>query len=186
MESESEDRIELRTERLLLRPFRFGDVDDIVVMGGFPRWDLSGPMPYTQSHAEELVAQTDLASWRTNPRFAIVMEDKVIGSVSLAIKWENETAEIGFSLDKKYWGKGITTEAVRAVVSWAFRGLGLAKVSSHADIRNVRSWRLMTKVGMVREGVFRREEVIRGVRTSIVWYAILREEWTQNNEAEVL
>ena len=177
MSTKSLERVELGTERLVLRPFQFGDVDDLVAMGGFPTWDGSGPpKPYTRRHAEEHVAQKLLDSWDTKPSFAIVLEGTVIGVVGMTLNQEYETAEMGYSLEEKHWGKGITTEAVRAVLSWALRDAGLAKVSAEADVRNERSWRLMEKVGMTRDGISRSDHVIHGARTGMVWYSILLEE----------
>ena len=45
------------------------------------------------------------------------------------------------------------TEAARAVVVWGFSQRGLSRITSHADLRNRRSWRVMEKLGMTREGV---------------------------------
>ena len=53
----------------------------------------------------------------------------------------------------------------------------MAKVSAQADIRNERSWKVMDKVGMTREGISRNDHVIHNVRTGMVWYSILREEF---------
>ena len=177
MSTKSVERVELTTKRLVLRPFRLGDVDDMLAMGGFPTWDGTGPpKPYTRRHAEGLLAQKVLDSWDTKPSFAIVLEGAVIGVVGMTLNQAHETAEMGYSLEEKHWGKGITTEAVRAVLSWALRDLGLAKVSAEADVRNERSWRLMEKAGMTRDGISRSDHVIHGVRTGMVWYSILHEE----------
>ena len=177
MSAKTSERVTLNTERLVVRPFQLGDVDDMVAMGGFPTWDGSGPpKPYTRRHAEEMLAQKVLDSWATNPSFALVLDGTVIGVVGMTVNQAHETAEIGYSLQKKHWGEGVTSEAVRAVLSWALRDLGLAKVSAQADVRNEHSWRLIEKVGMTREGISRSDHVIHGVRTGMVWYSILREE----------
>lgn len=177
MSAGTPERVTLKTERLVLRPFQLGDVDDMVAMGGFPTWDGSGPpKPYTRRHAEEMLARKVLDPWDTKPSFALVLDGTVIGVIGMTVNPEYETAEIGYSLQVKHWGKGITSEAVRAVLSWALRDLGLAKVSAQADVCNESSWRLMGKVGMTREGISRSDHVIHGARTAMVWYGILREE----------
>ena len=74
------------------------------------------------------------------------------------------------------------TEAVDAVVEWAFGQRGLYRISSHPDIRNRRSRRVLEKLGMVREGVSRslRKDPRPGYpRIDIVSYSLLREEWEQ-------
>ena len=94
----------------------------------------------------------------------------------MRVNQEYDTAEIGYTLQESYWGKGIASEAARAVLSWALVDLGLAKVWAEADIRNERSWRVMEKVGMTREGISRSHHVIHDVRTGMVLYSILQEE----------
>ena len=177
MEAKTHERVELRTERLLLRPFRVEDVDDIAAMGGFPRWDLEGPKPFTRRNAEEYLAREILNCWDTDPSFAIILESKVIGIIRLIVDQENATAECGYSLDERHWGKGLTVEAARSLLSWAFREYDLAKVYAIADARNEPSRRVMAKLGMTRDALLRGDRVIRGVRTSMVWYGVLREEW---------
>jgi ribosomal-protein-alanine N-acetyltransferase len=169
----------LNTDRLVLRPFEFSDVDDMVSMGGFPTWDGSGPpSPYTRRHAEKMIAEKILDSWDTNASFAVVLDGVVVGSVGMIVNQSYDTAEIGYTLQEKYWGRGIISEAVKAVIGWALMDLGLAKVSAQADIRNERSWRLMEKVGMTREGISRSDHEIRNIRTEMVWYSMLREEFS--------
>ena len=171
------EQVILKTNRLVLRPFQFSDVDDMVSMGGFPTWDGSGPpKPYTKRHAEKMLAQKTLDSWDTNPSFAIVLDSTVIGDISMIVNQEYATAEIGYSLQEKYWGRGITCEAVQSVILWALQDVGLAKVWAQADIRNERSWKLMEKIGMIRDGISRSDHIIHNVRTGMVLYSILHEE----------
>ena len=56
---------EIRTERMLLRPHRLGDVDDIFEYAVDPHWGryLTVPMPYLEEHAVQYVARRILASW---------------------------------------------------------------------------------------------------------------------------
>ena len=66
------EKVEFKTERLLLRPFRLEDVDDVFEFAKDPKWGLYMPVaePYTHRTAEEFIARTVLASWRKNPVFA--------------------------------------------------------------------------------------------------------------------
>ena len=73
-------------------------------------------------------------------------------------------------------------EAAAAVVDWAFRERRLARISSQANVRNRRSWRVMEKIGMRREGVSRsrRKDPRPGhPRVDVAFYGLLREEWEQ-------
>jgi len=80
---------------------------------------------------------------------------------------------------EEHWAKGLASEAAQTVLIWAFKDLKLEKVSATADVRNKRSISVMRKLGMTREALFRNDRVIRGVRTGMVWYGILRQEWTK-------
>ena len=109
--------------------------------------------------------------------FAIVLDGTVVGAINLRIDAEKETASLGYGLAREHWGRGLMLEAARAVVGWGFEERGLAKVYSTADLRNKRSWRVVEKLGMTREGLMRSHRVFQGERTDEVYYGILRDEW---------
>ena len=114
--------------------------------------------------------------------WAIGLERAGVGDITLRVDSEHERGEIGYSLAKAHWGLGLTAEAARAVVDWGFAERGLHRISSEADVRNRRSWRVMEKLGMRREGLFRshRKDPRPGYpRVDMVYYSLLREEWDQ-------
>ena len=123
------ERDELRTERLLLRPFEFGDVDDVASYASDPEVGryLPLPQPYTRDDAVEFIAHQVLAEWSTRPTFAIVLGGHAVGSVSLRVNAPNDIAEMGYLLGKAQWGGGLMPEAARAVMGWGFERYGLHK-----------------------------------------------------------
>lgn len=172
--------LEIGTERLLLRPHRLEDVDDILEFATDPEWGRylsSAPMPYRREHAVEFVARRILASWDERPVWAIVLEGKVVGGVGLRIDVEHSMGELGYSIAKRHWGRGLVVEAARAILEWGFRTCGLAKVYAIADARNAPSLRVMEKLGMSREGMLRSHLMLRDERIDAVYYGLLREEW---------
>ena len=183
--TERNDIPELTTPRLFLRPFRPGDVDDVFEYARDPEWaefllDVV-PQPYTRRNAEEFIASRMMAP---NSEFSwvIVLAGSGVGSITLGVDSEQESGEIGYSLAKAHWGRGLMAEAARAVVDWGFAERGLQRISSNADVRNRRSWRVMEKLGMRREGLFRshRKDPRPGCqRIDTVHYSLLREEWKQ-------
>ena len=80
--------VELRTERLLPRQFKLDDVEDVFTYASDPEWARYLPVsqPYARQHAEEFVAQRVLASWDTNPVWALVLAGRAIGGIGLRIK----------------------------------------------------------------------------------------------------
>jgi ribosomal-protein-alanine N-acetyltransferase len=85
---------------------------------------------------------------------------------------------MGYSLAQTHWGRGLVTEAARAVIDTAFSAYPkLNRIRAMADSRNVGSLRVMKKLGMVREGVLRQNRVVRDEFIDEVWYGVLRSEW---------
>ena len=183
--TDRDDIPELATARLLLRPFAPGDVDDVFEYAQDPEWAEflldSAPQPYTRRSAEEFIASRMTAP-RTELSWAIVLRGTGIGGIVLRVNPKHETGEIDYALAKSRWGQGLMPEAAAAVVDWAFRERRLARISSQANVRNRRSWRVMEKLGMRREGVSRsrRKDPRPGCpRIDMAFYGLLREEWEQ-------
>ena len=86
MSHDLNERVELKTERLLLRPLGLGDVDDVLAYASNPEVGryLEVPQPYTRDDAVEFVARRILDDWSTEPTFAIVWEQQVVGNNKLA------------------------------------------------------------------------------------------------------
>jgi RimJ/RimL family protein N-acetyltransferase len=77
--------------------------------------------------------------------------DEPIGFCGLR-SGELSPAELLFALDPPWRGRGLCTEAARAVLDFAFRDLGLRRVEGFANPANAPSWRVLERVGMVRFG----------------------------------
>ena len=144
------DNVELRTERLLLRPYRLEDIDDVYAYAKDPGWDWflvpGSPQPYTRRNAEESVARLLMAPWGTSPSFTMVLDSVVICGIHLSVDEFHENAQLSYSLARVHWGKGLTAEAATVIVNWGFGELGLAKIYGNSDLRHVASWRVMEKI----------------------------------------
>ena len=87
-------------------------------------------------------------------------------------------AELGWTVDPAFHGKGFATEAVRAAIGMCFADLGLRRVHAGCFAANEPSWRVMERLGMRREEVSRKT----GLHRSGEWmdgmnYGLLAEEW---------
>ena len=172
-------RTELKTERLLLRPFRLSDIDDVLEYASDPEWATFRLRPYDRGAAERMVARALLTSWDKEAEFAVVLDGRVIGRFSLTVDHKHKTAELGYEIARDVWGRGIAAEAATAVCDWGFREYGLARIDAWADSRNKRSVRVMEKLGMTYEGRHRSSDIGRGERLDEVVYAVLRDEWSE-------
>jgi [ribosomal protein S5]-alanine N-acetyltransferase len=146
--------MEIRTSRLLLRPFSLSDVDDALAYRDdveFARYLPHIPQPFTRRDAEDFVVRNIEEPWETLPTFAVVLSGHVIGTVNFEIDTKNGVAMLGYAISRSHWGKGIATEAVRAAIAWAFSELRLIQIWASTDIANVRSQRVLEKIGMTRD-----------------------------------
>ena len=97
---------ELKTERLLLRPFRLEDVGDAFEYAGDLEWARFLPEQRSRRDAEAFVARSVLRRWDSKPAFTVMLGTKVIGRVSLTLDHRPKTAELGYEISRKHWGKG--------------------------------------------------------------------------------
>jgi ribosomal-protein-alanine N-acetyltransferase len=147
--------VELETARLRLRRFRAGDVDDALAYRDDPDFACylpHVPQPFTRAHAEAFVAQNMSEPWATLPTFAVVLDERVIGTVSFEIDPAARTAMLGYAIARACWGRGLATEAAAAAVRWAFAAHDLVEIWASTDPRNARSRRVMEKLGMTPVG----------------------------------
>ena len=105
--------------------------------------------------------------------------DTVIGRIGLA-NWakEHHRAEVGFDLARAYWRQGIGTEAVSAVVRYAFEELHLHRLEAFPTLDNVASVRLLEKLGFFHEGTARQVLLMDdGTYHSVGQYSMIEDEY---------
>jgi len=88
-------------------------------------------------------------------------------------------AEIGYDLEPAQWGKGIMAEALRAVLRYGFEEMGSNRIQAIIDSENVRSIKLVERLGFKREGVLRQNSYFRGRFRDEVCFSLLKEEWIE-------
>ena len=149
-------RMELATERLELKPLgtQYLDTvndyalnaDNARYMCFLPNRDSAETLAFLQRVEEE---------WnKEDPgffEFAILYQGKHIGAASLY--FENGFGELGWIIQKDYWGHGFAAEAAQAVIAH-FSAHGCRHFIAHCDTRNAASVRVMEKLGMTRTGIF--------------------------------
>lgn len=151
----------LGTARLVLRALEPRDaaaVEAAVADAAVARQTLAIPHPYPSAAAAEFIAATH-AEWAAGKAvtWAIVTREDgaLVGAMMLRFAWPHHRAELGYWVARPAWGRGIATEAARAVVAYAFDGLGLHRVEARRWVGNEASGRVLAKVGLRDEGVQR-------------------------------
>ena len=169
----------LRTERLVLRPFRPEDAEAFADAWASEEWT-SLLLTRTLNRAEvgEMVRR------RMDPgdgRFVglVVEHDgEVVGDSLLILQGTGlNEGEIGWTVLPQHAGRGYATEAAREVLRLAFEDYGLRRVIANLDARNGRSAALCERLGMRREAHRLRDFWSKGTWTDSYEYALLAEEW---------
>ena len=151
-------RNELRTERLLLRLWRDSDRLPFQQMNADPRVMEFFPAPLTADASDELFnrAREHLKRHGFGPFAVELLESSsFIGFIGLSIPafaaHFMPAVEIGWRLAFDDWGQGLATEGARAVLSYGFEALGLEQIVSFTVPANLRSRRVMEKLGMTHD-----------------------------------
>ena len=143
----------LTTERLIIRPWRESDLADFYE---YARVDGVGQMAGWNPHRNMDESQRILSHFIEGKHvFALEYQGKVIGSLGVEPYREEhypelgamQGREIGYVLSKDYWGQGLMTEAVKAVIEWLFCEETLDFIICGHFIQNDRSRRVIEKCG---------------------------------------
>lgn len=166
----------METERLVLRMFRESDTDAYAEMLSDPEvMRFLGGKPLPRAEAWRNMAMV-LGHWHLRGYGMWAVEEKATGEMVGRVGcWYPEGwpgLEVGWTLRRRFWGRGYATEAARASINYAFDVLGRARVISLIAPENVNSIRVAERLGERAEG----EWDVFG--TKVVVYAVGREEWS--------
>ena len=145
---------ELKTDRLILRPLNIKDLNTVhfyVSDVENTKYMLHLPNDTIEETSHFLTRVTD--EWKKDTpsfyEFAITVNAKLIGAVSVSLNEQRTEGELGWILNKNYWGKGYATEAAMAVKSFAVNELKVSILVAHCDYRNTASCNVMKKIGLI-------------------------------------
>lgn len=174
----------LETERLILRKFAMEDAEEVFAnwtsdpeVTKFLKWSTHPSVDYTK----EIISKW-ITGYESNKcyQWAIILKEinKPIGSIAVVRLNENtKSAELGYCMGTKWWGKGIMPEAGQAVIKYLFEEIGLNRVAAVHAKPNPKSGRVMQKLGMKYDGTIRSAGFCNEGIVDEVWYSILREEY---------
>ncbi len=164
----------LQTTRFLLRPFSDEDKNqfEFASDGSFRKY-LFHTFPERKAFITNCIDSNeafDLAVVNT--------EEKIIGSVHLGLNPQSYVGELACLIDPQHWGEGVAYEVCKALMDHAFTATKLHKAIAHCDARNTGSWKVLEKLGMVREGTLRANRLaIDGLMVDEYCYGLLRQDW---------
>lgn len=175
----------IRTERLVLRPYRADDYDFLVSL--MTRDDVTRYLLYDTKTPEQV--HDSLRLRMTLPpltvdgqaiTLAAEIRDtgQVAGDVTLfQTSIAHRAGEIGFVFHPDFHGHGYAGEAAKALLGAAFDELGMHRMTGRCDARNTASAALMKRLGMRAEAHFVSNEYIKGEWTDELVFAMLEDEW---------
>ncbi|MDH5460698.1 MAG: GNAT family N-acetyltransferase [Candidatus Bathyarchaeota archaeon] len=184
---ESREFPRLETDRLILREMTPDDVEfyfrhfnnkEVVEGSCFPG-------PKTLEAATEELELYCIRPFKENRgiRWGIARKgnEELIGTCGY-YDWNKTSrrAEVGYDLEPAHWGESIMTEALRAVLRYGFEEMALNRIQAIIDSENMRSIKLVERLGFRKEGVLRQNSYFRGKFRDEVCFSLLKEEWTKS------
>ena len=148
---------EIRTNRLILRKYKLSDAQGMFKnyatderVTKFLNWS-----PYETSEAIVPFLEMCIKDYEKENTYnwAIEFENEIIGGISAMTVddlWKN--CEVGYCIGHDFWNKGITSEALSAVIQFLFEEVGLHRIMAKHDVENPASGEVMKKCGMTYEG----------------------------------
>ena len=114
---------------------------------------------------------------------AIVEGGEIVGVIGFhSVDWRNLATSLGYWLAADRQGRGIMTEAVAALTTYAFEVWGLARVEIRVATENRRSTAIPERLGFAREGVLRQAERHGDTYRDLVVYAMLAQDWDDTHK----
>jgi [ribosomal protein S5]-alanine N-acetyltransferase len=176
--------MELTTERLVLREFKYDDWPDILAYQREPLYLRYYDWTDRTPEAVQAFVRMFLEQQQERPRIkfqlAVVLKSsqQLIGTCGVRMKSADaHEGDIGYELSPHHWGNGYATEAARAIVEFGFTGLKLHRISSWCLADNVASANVLQKVGMQPEGRLRENEYFKGRWWDTLLFGMLDYEW---------
>lgn len=174
---------QLETERLILRRLTLDDADEVFEYASDPEVSRFMIWEHHETRQDSLeVLQLFAAQYERGAcgpwGLVLKKEGKLIGTCGfVSVNEAHHRAEIGYALGRRYWRRGLMSEAARRILQLGFEELGLNRVEAMCLVQNVASAGVMRKIGMTYEGTMREFMLRKGEYSDLKLYSILKSEW---------
>ena len=160
-------KIIIKSKGFILRPIKRSDKESLIKNinnKDIYKYTLRIPFPYTSNDWDKWIKHCFNVKRKKKPKeinFVIDINGEVVGGIGL-MNIEKHKAEIGYWLGKKYWGKGIMTEAVKVITNFGFNKLKLKRLYAPIFPKNKASRRVLEKNNYKLEGMARNYHLKKG------------------------
>jgi [ribosomal protein S5]-alanine N-acetyltransferase len=176
--------MEVYFEGGFIRPWEISDAADLAVIAD--NKNISDnlrdmfPNPYSFDDAIKWLSSV-LEQVGPKRYFAIVVNGNLAGSIGLTPKSDiyRKNAEVGYFIAPEFRGKGITTNALKAITAYAFRTFDIIRVYAEPFADNIGSRRVLEKAGYTLEATFKNYVIKNGVIKDSCIYSVLKENFQE-------
>jgi RimJ/RimL family protein N-acetyltransferase len=173
--------INLKTERLNLRPISENDINNIHKLHSLPETDKFNTLGIPNSIREtEIIVEGWISenNLEDNKKYTFTIElnkeEEFIGLIGINLgKEKYKNAEVWFKIHYNYWNKGYATESLKKIIDFGFKNLNLHRIEAGCAIENIGSINVLEKVGMFREAHTRKLLPLKSGWSDNYGYAIL-------------
>jgi len=181
----------IETERVRLRTMVDQDIDALFTIFSNPEvmryWSFT-PLVDREAAAGLLAQTRELFEQRTMMKWGVALRenDELIGTATLIHPdLTHHRVEIGYALARAHWGNGYISEALRALLEYAFKELAMHRIEADVDPRNAASIKTLERLGFQREGYLRERWHVGGEIQDALFYGLLRPEWEVSGSAGI-
>ena len=174
----------LETDRLILRPFKIEDAEEVFnnwasddEVTKYLTWPTHSSVEMSRSYMEFCINgynEKNVYQWGME----LKNSHELIGNISVVkIIDEIDSVELGWVIGRKWWGNGYTAEAAERLLEFFLTEVSVNRICAGHDIDNPNSGRVMQKIGMKYEGTLRQSGKSNQGIVDVANYSVLREEW---------
>lgn len=181
--------VRIETDNLILRRFKMDDAETM-----FLNW--AGDDEVTRyltwpTHSDVEVSRYVISMWEkdyeslSSYQWCIELRElgQAIGSIGVVnLREDIDMVEIGYCIGKGFWGRGITSEALNALIYFFFEEIKVNRIEAKHDSRNIASGKVMEKCGLVREGEKRQGDKNNSGICDIFFYGLIRDAWKRTEQ----
>ena len=171
--------MELKLAKCTVRSWEWRDRDAIVRHANNRNVSINlrdrFPYPYTTRDARTWL--DIIIDIKPETNFAIAVADEAVGGIGFTLQPDvgHRSAEIGYWLGEMFWGRGIATEALKAVTDYAFANFDICRIFAHVFEWNGASARVLEKAGYTFEGRLRKSVTKDTQTIDQLMYAVVRD-----------
>ncbi|MFH0422750.1 GNAT family N-acetyltransferase [Streptococcus sp. A11] len=182
--------MKLKTDRLSIRPFVENDIEDtyeIYSDENVCKYLLEDKWNQTDKDKEfNKKINNNVLCQGSSLSLAVLLNEKVIGDISVWYTNMKQTVEIGFVFNPKFSKKGYAMESVKAVIFELFGKYNIHRIQANLDSRNTASANLCNNLGMRKEAHFIKDYWNKGEWTDSYVYGMLKNDIPNNDKEQRL